>query len=197
MEIAGEQLIPAPQSAVWKELNEPETLKACIPGCEVIEAVSENEFRIEMMAVVGPVRARFKGTLKIGDVEPPERYVLSFEGSGGAAGFAKGGAQVSLVADDETTRLAYRATAQIGGKLAQVGSRLVDGVAKKMAEEFFARFNARFAAKAPAAAPEEPGIVDATPAGKQGEAPRSRVGWMVAVVALLIVAGWIVYLLPK
>ena len=138
------------------------------------------------------------------DLEPPERYVLAFEGSGGAAGFAKGDAHVLLVAEGEATRLDYRATAQIGGKLAQVGSRLVDGVAKRMAEEFFTRFNARFAPVAPAGEPQAPAIEgnaptgpDATPADTSGAAPGSRMRWTIAAVVLLVVLFAIGYTLRR
>ena len=197
MEMTGEQLIAAPQAAVWKELNEPETLKACIPGCEVIEALGDNAFRIEIMAVVGPVKARFKGTLKLSEIVPPERYVLTFDGSGGAAGFAKGGARVSLAPEAASTRLAYTATAQVGGKLAQVGARLVDGVAKKLAEEFFARFNARFAAAAPDIAPPASAEVDAIAGGPPQPAPRRRMGLALAAVVLLIAAAWLILALVR
>jgi carbon monoxide dehydrogenase subunit G len=151
MEMTGEQLIPLPQQRVWEGLNDPEMLKACIPGCESIERVSDNEYRVAMTASVGPVKARFNGKLLLADVNPPTSYRLAFEGSGGAAGFGKGGAQVRLAPDGAGTKLAYTATAQVGGKLAQVGSRLIDGVAKKMADEFFQRFNEKLVGPARAA----------------------------------------------
>jgi hypothetical protein len=151
MEKTGEQLIPVPQQRVWEGLNDPEVLKACIPGCETIERVSDTEYRVAMTAAVGPVKAKFNGKLLLADLNPPNSYTLSFEGSGGAAGFGKGGAQVALAPEGAGTRLSYKATAQVGGKLAQVGSRLIDGVAKKMADEFFQRFNLQLAGPAPAA----------------------------------------------
>jgi carbon monoxide dehydrogenase subunit G len=153
MEMTGEQLIPVPQQKVWEGLNDPEVLKACIPGCETIEKVSDSEYRVAMTAAVGPVKAKFNGKLLLADLNPPTSYTLSFEGSGGAAGFGKGGAQVALAPEGAGTKLSYKATAQVGGKLAQVGSRLIDGVAKKMADEFFQRFNVQLAGPAPAAAP--------------------------------------------
>lgn len=141
MEITGEQLIPLPQEAVWQALNDPEVLKQCIPGCESVERVSEAEYRMVMVAAVGPVKAKFTGKLTILNPVPPDSYELAFEGSGGVAGFGKGGAEVQLTSDSDTvTRLAYRANATVGGKLAQVGSRLIDGVARKMADGFFTRF---------------------------------------------------------
>ena len=141
MEMTGEQLIPLPQAEVWRGLNDPEVLKACIAGCESIERVSDTEYRVAMTASVGPVRAKFSGRLMLSDLNPPNSYSLSFEGSGGAAGFGKGGAKVSLQTEGSATRLRYTANASVGGKLAQVGSRLIDGVARKMADDFFAAFN--------------------------------------------------------
>jgi len=141
MEISGDQLIPLPQNDVWRGLNDPEILKACIAGCEAIEKTSDNEFRIALTATVGPVKARFSGKLAMLDLNPPNSYSIAFEGSGGAAGFAKGGAQVKLTTEGSSTRLNYSANASIGGKLAQIGSRLVDGVAQKMAADFFVKFS--------------------------------------------------------
>ena len=146
MEMTGEQLIPVRQAEVWRGLNDPEVLKACIAGCESIEKVSENEYKVSMVAAVGPVKAKFNGKLLLADLNPPNSYSLSFEGSGGAAGFGKGGAQVSLKSESAGTRLSYSAKASVGGKLAQVGSRLIDGVAKKMADDFFVAFNEKLTA---------------------------------------------------
>ncbi len=141
MEMTGEQLIPVPQAEVWRGLNDPQVLKSCIPGCETIERVSDAEYRVAMVAAVGPVKAKFNGKLLLSDLNPPNSYSLSFEGSGGAAGFGKGSAHVSLKTEGAATRLSYTAKANVGGKLAQVGSRLIDGVAKKMADDFFVAFN--------------------------------------------------------
>lgn len=152
MEMIGEQRIDAAQSDVWHALNDPVVLKSCIPGCESIEKVDEAEFKIVMLSAVGPVKARFAGSLAIRNAVAPSRYDLVFEGSGGIAGFGKGTATVSLAPDGETTLLRYAANAQVGGRLAQVGSRLIDSVAKKLAIEFFARFNRHFSANADLAA---------------------------------------------
>jgi carbon monoxide dehydrogenase subunit G len=141
MEMTGEQLIPLPQQRVWEALNDPGILKACIPGCESIEKVSDTEYKVVMTAAIGPVKAKFNGKLLLAELNPPHSYSIAFEGSGGAAGFGKGAAQVSLLPEGGGTRLTYKATASLGGKLAQIGSRLIDGVARKMSEEFFARFN--------------------------------------------------------
>jgi uncharacterized protein len=154
MEMTGEQIVPLPQQRVWAGLNDPEVLKACIPGCESIERVSDTEYRVAMTAAVGPVKARFSGKLLLAEVNPPTSYRLSFEGSGGAAGFGKGSAFVRLGPEGTGTKLSYAVNAQVGGKLAQVGSRLIDGVARKMAEEFFQRFNDKLVGPAPAAREE-------------------------------------------
>jgi len=175
MEMTGEQLIPVPQAEVWRALNDPEVLKACIAGCETIERVSDTEYRVAMTASVGPVKAKFSGKLVLSDLNPPNSYSLSFEGSGGAAGFGKGGAQVSLKPEGSGTRLTYTAKAHVGGKLAQVGSRLIDGVARKMADDFFAAFNRKLAG---------PAAAEAAPA-KRGIHP---LWWIaVAVVAVLLI----------
>ncbi len=141
MELVGEQLIPRPQAVTWSSITDPEVLKVCIPGCDSMEKISDTEFHLTMGAKVGPVSARFKSKITLADVDAPNSYTLIFEGQGGVAGFAKGQANVRLSPDGEGTRLQYTAKATIGGKLAQVGSRLVDGVAKKLAENFFAKFN--------------------------------------------------------
>jgi carbon monoxide dehydrogenase subunit G len=144
MEMTGEQLIPASQDETWAALNDPEVLKSCVPGCEAIEPVSDREFTVLMTARVGPVAAKFRGKLALSEVKPPHSYSLAFEGQGGVAGFAKGTASVRLAARGEAeTLLTYQARANVGGKLAQVGSRLVDAAAQKVAGDFFAAFNER------------------------------------------------------
>jgi hypothetical protein len=140
MELTGERILPLPRERVWEALNDPEILKMSVPGCESLERVDDTHYKVVMAAAVGPVKARFNGKLALTDLRAPEAYSLSFEGSGGAAGFGKGTAHVELAPEGDGTRLVYRANAQVGGRLAQVGARLIDGVAKKMAEEFFGRF---------------------------------------------------------
>jgi carbon monoxide dehydrogenase subunit G len=141
MELNGKELIPQPVQKVWDGLNDPIVLKACISGCEEITLVADNEYKVILLASVGPVKARFNGKLFLSEVNPPTSYSLLFEGTGGSAGFAKGGAQVRLSPQGEATTLDYTAKANIGGKIAQVGSRLIDGVARKIAAEFFTKFN--------------------------------------------------------
>jgi carbon monoxide dehydrogenase subunit G len=143
MEMTGEQLIPLPQDATWKALNDPAVLKDCIPGCESIERVADNEYDVVLTAKVGPVSAKFKGRMKVTDSNPPHSYKLGFEGQGGVAGFAKGESTVSLAPEGAGTRLTYSAQANVGGKLAQVGARLIDGVAKQLAGKFFEAFEKR------------------------------------------------------
>jgi carbon monoxide dehydrogenase subunit G len=164
MEMQGSRHLAVSQQHAWEALNDPQVLKACIPGCDRVEATGENQYAIGMAVKVGPVAARFAGKIQLLDVLPPSSYTLAFEGQGGAAGFGKGNAKVNLAPAAEGTgcELNYTAQAQVGGKIAQVGQRLVDGVARSMAEDFFRRFDEEmqrrhpeaYAAAAAAAAPE-------------------------------------------
>lgn len=141
MDITGQQLIPQLQQKTWDAICDPAVLQICIPGCESMTRTSDSEFELIVAAKVGPVSARFKSKITLTNVDAPNAYTLIFEGQGGVAGFAKGQADVRLVPEGASTRLEYTAKATIGGKLAQIGSRLVDGVAKKLAEQFFTAFN--------------------------------------------------------
>ena len=138
MTMNGEIQLAAPREVVWQKLNDPDVLKACIPGCEELETTDDQGFRAIARIKVGPVSARFRGKVSLSDLDPPNGYKISGEGEGGVAGFAKGGAKVDLVERDGGTLLSYHVDAQIGGKLAQLGQRLINGAAKKMADEFFA-----------------------------------------------------------
>ena len=140
MTMNGEVQLPAPRQVVWAKLNDPDVLKASIPGCEELEKTDEHSFRVVAKMKVGPVSARFKGKVTLSDIDPPSGYKISGEGEGGVAGFAKGGATVGLADKDGGTLLSYNVEAQIGGKLAQLGQRLINGAAKKLADEFFANF---------------------------------------------------------
>lgn len=211
MEMTGEQLIGQSQQKVWEALNDPEVLKACIPGCDTIEKVSDTEYKMTMTAAVGPVKAKFAGKLFLSDLNPPTSYKLAFEGSGGAAGFGKGTAAVSLSPENpSTTKLSYSASAQIGGKLAQVGARLIDGVAKKMADDFFKAFTNRLGAPAPAAeaaaapAAEAAAAATAAPASSAASTPAaptassapaksgmSPLTIIIALVVIVAILGWI------
>ena len=154
MDMTGEFRIPAPRQRVWEGLNDPQILKECIPGCQTIEKVSDTEFAAKVLAQVGPVKANFAGKVTLSDLDPPQSYTIAGEGSGGVAGFAKGSAKVNLAEDGGATLLHYTVQAHVGGKLAQIGSRLIDAVARKMAENFFTRFVAAVASEQPAEASE-------------------------------------------
>src|SRR5690606_27104834 len=140
MDMTGEYRIPAPRQAVWEALNDPEVLKQAIPGCEEIEKGSPTSFTAKVTAKLGPVKARFAGEVTLSDLNPPESYTITGEGKGGAAGFAKGGAKVRLVEDGGETILTYKVNAAVGGKIAQLGGRLIDSTARKMADQFFGKF---------------------------------------------------------
>jgi carbon monoxide dehydrogenase subunit G len=147
LDMIGEYLLPVPRAAVWSTLNDPKLLQQCIPGCESMDQVSETEFNVIARLAVGPVKARFKCKVRLQDLDPPQGCTINGEGEGGIAGFAKGNAAVLLTDVDGGTRLNYRAQAQIGGKLAQLGQRLIAGTAKKIADLFFANFVAALAPK--------------------------------------------------
>lgn len=154
MEMSGEYRIPASREAVWEALNDPEILKACIPGCKSLEKASDTEMSAVVQAKVGPVKATFNGNVTLQNLNPPTSYTIAGEGKGGVAGFAKGSADVNLAEHGGETLLTYRATAQIGGKLAQLGSRLVDSTAKKYADEFFSCLSQKVGSAPPAGGSE-------------------------------------------
>jgi uncharacterized protein len=195
MELSNTRIVPAPPDAVWAALNDPAVLKACVPGCESLERTGDDTYALVMSARVGPVSARFTGRMTMTDIDAPHGYTLNFEGQGGPAGFARGDARVTLAPEGERqTALTYVAKAQIGGKLAQVGSRLVNGVAAKMSDDFFARFVARFApAEAPVAdgaetAPEPvPDAAAPAPLAPPGGSQWIRYAAIVAIVVVLVV----------
>ena len=142
MEMTGEHPIAAPRDEVWRALNDEDVLRACIPGCEELNRVSDTELHAVAVQKIGPVKARFEGTVQLANLNPPESYTIQGEGKGGVAGFAKGGADVSLVAEPDGTRLSYAVKATVGGKLAQLGSRLINATANKIAKKFFDNFQA-------------------------------------------------------
>lgn len=142
MEMSGEHLISAPRDVVWDALNDADVLRACIPGCEELTRVSDTELHAIAVQKVGPVKARFEGTVELANLNPPESYTIQGEGKGGVAGFAKGGADVTLAEDPDGTRLSYSVQATVGGKLAQLGGRLINATANKLAKKFFDKFQA-------------------------------------------------------
>ena len=179
MEINGEYLIDAPRQVVWDALNDPEMLRQCIPGCESLEKTGDNAFAATVVAAVGPVKAKFKTALSLEDLNPPESYRLVGE-SKAAAGFGKGSAEVRLEEQDSGTMLRYAADFKVGGKLAQVGSRLVLGATRKTADEFFGAFSQAI----------DPGAVrvDESPAGEAGGG--SATWYVAAGVALVLLILW-------
>jgi uncharacterized protein len=195
MEMTGEYRIPASRQRVWEALNDPDVLKQCIPGCQSLEKVSDTEFNGRVVASVGPVRATFGGKVTLSDLDPPQSYTITGEGSGGVAGFAKGGAKVNLAEEGAETLLTYDVQAQVGGKLAQIGSRLIDGVARKMASDFFGSFAATVAAEQPApaaaeAAPAAPELAAAEPRPPPPPQPSSRrlppAVWVTGLAVIII-----------
>ena len=179
MELSGEHVAPAPRARVWDALNDPAVLEACIPGLQSLEKTSDTEFAAVVAARIGPVNARFKGRVTLSDLDPPNGYTISGEGTGGAAGFARGEARVRLAdADGGATRLTWEADARVGGKLAQVGSRLVGGAARRLADEFFSKFAGHVAG---GAAPAE--------AGEEAPAPKRRKRLGPWVLAAAVAAG--------
>lgn len=189
MEMQGSRRLAVPQQQAWDALNDPEVLKACIPGCDKVEGTGENQYAVGMAVKIGPVAARFNGKILLTDVLPPNSYTLNFEGQGGPAGFGKGSAKVNLAPPSEGAgcELTYSATAQVGGKIAQVGQRLVDGVAKSMAEEFFKRFDAEMERRYPQAYAAEAALPpDPPPAPKKGGVPAWQWGLVAAVIIVLL-----------
>lgn len=167
MKLTGSRVIAADRDTVWAALNDPEVLRACIPGCQSLDRTEDGGFEAVVKQKVGPVSATFRGVVELSDLNPPESYRISGEGKGGAAGFAKGGADVSLAEVDGGTELSYDVDAKVGGKIAQLGARLIDGFAKKTADQFFTTFKDVVEGPADEA--------DAPQAADEGEAPRK--GW--------------------
>jgi uncharacterized protein len=189
MDMTGEYRIPAPRAKVWAALNDPEMLKAALPGCESLQKVSDTEFAAVVIARVGPVKAKFNGNVALSNLNPPESYTIAGEGKGGAAGFAKGGAEVHLTEDGDATVLRYTAKADVGGKLAQLGSRLIDGTAKKLADEFFNNFRQQLtpAAAAPEAALERLPEPEPEVEGGLGALLQNKFVWAAGVIVVLMI----------
>jgi carbon monoxide dehydrogenase subunit G len=196
MDMTGERRIPAPRTRVWDALNNPDVLKAAIPGCESMEKLSEHELKATAAVKIGPIAARFTGKVQLLDLDPPNSYRIDGEGQGGVAGFAKGGAVVKLVDDGDGTLLSYDVKAQVGGKIAQLGARLIDATAKQMADAFFNNFSAAVmaaepaAAEAPAAAPAPVAslsLLDLIPAEPYGLPIVAWIGMVVFAPILLLV----------
>ncbi len=202
MEMEGTRALAVTQQQAWDALNDPEVLKVCIPGCDKVEATGENQYAVGMAVKIGPVAARFNGKITLSEIHPPASYTIAFDGQGGAAGFGKGSSQVQLSPqpDGPGCVLDYKVQAQVGGKIAQLGQRLIDGVARSMAEDFFKRFDSemrRVHPQAYAAAEEAAAVAAAAGAGvlpSTGAAPMTERGgvpvwvWVVAAVVAVTVA---------
>ena len=196
MELAGDRLITASLARTWEALNDPEVLRRSIPGCDSLERVGDNHFTAHLSLRIGPVSAKFTGEVRLKDVVPQRGYRIDFDGKGGVAGFGRGSANVNLTAEGSQTRLHYRANATVGGKIAQVGSRLVDATAAKLADDFFKRFEAIVA--------EQPSEKVVAPATSAVEAPPGSVSesvltrgfpvwpWLV-VGAVAVLATWYLF----
>ncbi len=186
MDMQASRSLAVTQQQAWEALNDPEILKACIPGCDRLESTGELAYAVGMALKIGPVSAKFSGKIQLSDMQPPASYTLTFEGQGGVAGFGKGTAQVNLVPTDTGCDLNYTVHAQVGGKIAQLGQRLIDGAAKSLAEDFFKRFEAATAERfAAASEPTEP----AAAASPEPEASsRSNTGWIVLAAAVVLAA---------
>jgi carbon monoxide dehydrogenase subunit G len=181
MELKGERLIPATVDATWAALNDPQVLKSCIAGCESMERTGDDAYQAVVAVKVGPVSARFKGNLKMTNVNPPTGYTINFDGQGGVAGFGKGSADVVLAPEGPGTKLSYSAQAQVGGKMAQIGSRLIDAAAAKITDDFFTAFEAQLQAAAP------PAGLPVAPPPAPAAGSRRAMWWIAAGVLILVV----------
>ena len=186
MELQGERLIPASVDTTWAALNDPEVLKACIAGCESVERTGDDAFAAVVALKVGPVSARFKGNLQMTNIQAPNGYTINFDGQGGVAGFGKGSADVALTAQGEQTLLKYNARATVGGKMAQIGSRLIDATAAKITEDFFKAFEAHLQASAPVPAGEA-GVVTAI-VEPESDGGIAKLWWLIAALVVLAAA---------
>jgi carbon monoxide dehydrogenase subunit G len=204
MDFTGRYLIPAPPEAVWTALNDPRVLKACVPGCQSMERTDDSHFQAVATLKIGPVKATFKAAIALTEMDPPHRCLLKGEGQGGVAGFARGEAEVLLTAEGDGTALSYTAKASVGGKLAQIGQRLIDGAARQIADDFFARFAASLTPRPDAEEGEliavSPEFADAatlpasmpasdetTPERREGAAPEIWVVGLIGVIVILLV----------
>ena len=191
MDLKGERRLPVDRASAWAALNDPERLKAAIPGCEAMERTGENEYRVGVAVALGPVRAKFRGKLRVEDIVAPERYTLRFEGEGGAAGFAKGSADVSLADEGTATLVSYVVHSQVGGRIAQVGNRLIDSAALKLADDFFAAFERQLA---PGGARHEESVLEELESSFVLHDPRTWnwIAWVALLVVVVVLAALLV-----
>ena len=193
MDMQGSRALAITQQQAWDALNNPEVLKACIPGCDKVEATGENQYAVGVAVKIGPVAAKFSGKITLSDIKPPESYNITFDGQGGAAGFGKGNSQVTLVPKGTGCELSYTVHASVGGKIAQLGQRLIDGVAKSMAEDFFKRFDEEMQRQHPqayASAQAQAGAAATTASGDAGGGLPAWV-WVVGAAVVLGIGFWV------
>ncbi|MGY8990066.1 MAG: SRPBCC family protein [Rhodospirillales bacterium] len=193
MDMTGEYRIPAPKQAVWDALNDPEVLKASIPGCDSVEKISDTELKAKVTLKIGPVKAKFAGDVTLSDMDPPNGYTISGKGKGGAAGFGSGSATVSMTEEGGETVLTYSAKASVGGKIAQIGQRLIDSTSKKLADEFFSNFVEQLAVtgvSSPATPAQKEGVdgeaLVSTSADSTAESAEGNKSWLVIVGIIII-----------
>ncbi|HEU0230628.1 MAG TPA: carbon monoxide dehydrogenase subunit G [Burkholderiaceae bacterium] len=190
MDMQSSRQLGVTQRQAWEALNDPQVLKVCVPGCESIEPAGDNAYALVSTIKVGPVAAKFKSTIQLTDIQAPDHYTLNFDGNGGAAGFGKGSAKVTLTPHEEGCELAYTVNATVGGKIAQVGQRLIDGVAKSMAQSFFKRFDEEMQRRYPEQSATPATADSGLPVSPTGATAARRIPiWIWVVVALLIVLG--------
>jgi carbon monoxide dehydrogenase subunit G len=193
MDMQANRQLAVTQQQAWDALNDPAVLKACIPGCDKVEATGENQYAIGLAVKIGPVAAKFAGKINLSDIKPPSSYNIAFEGQGGVAGFGKGDAQVTLTPNDAGCDLAYVVHASVGGKVAQLGQRLIDGAAKSMAEDFFKRFDEEMQRRFPDAYASK--LIVASEDAATATAPKgSKIptwAWVVGVIVVLALIWWL------
>ena len=189
MDMQGSRQLAVTQQQAWDALNDPAVLKLCIPGCDKVEASGENRYAIGMALKIGPVSAKFTGKITLSEINPPASYKLSFEGQGGVAGFGKGSAEVTLTPNDDGCELAYTVHASVGGKIAQLGQRLIDGAAKSMAEDFFRRFDDEMQRRHPESYAAKIVMGDVETAAPKAGVPVWV--WVVGAAAVLATAIWL------
>jgi len=191
MEMQGTRQLAITQQQSWDALNDPDILKLCIPGCDKIEATAENQYSMAVSLKIGPLAAKFSGKIALSDINPPASYIISFEGQGGPAGFGKGNAKVQLLPNADGVSLEYTVQASVGGKIAQVGQRLIDGVAKSMAEDFFKRFDEAMQQRHPEAYAEKAAAADSQGTTAAQASASGIPSWVWAAGAAVLLAGYL------
>lgn len=198
MQMQGSRQLSATAQQAWAALNDPEILKQCIPGCQSFELASDNTYKVAAQIKIGPVSAKFTGKVTLTDIEPPQRYTMNFEVQGGVAGHGKGVSQVELTENDQGVELKYTVESQIGGKLAQLGQRLIDGAAKSMADDFFKRFEKALEQQTVSIATDNEPTTEAdatttpspaTPSAASGGVPRWLWIAIAAAIAVVVIAS--------